>query len=473
VLATIRNEWRVLRRDRALWWLCAAYSVLLAYGSAQSVLRVHARSEQVRAATASYESRWSALRAQADQPAVVWGDWRSPSLVGGPTGFAVTWMPVGSAMVLASAESARSATVRRISVYPVEEEPPLENPLGPAGGVLDLAFVVQWLMPLTLVAALHASVSGDRQLGTWRLIAATAHSPARIVAARLLVPAALIVAMTVGAGSVSMLLATPAHGVALQALFGWTVLIGVYAGFWALVAGAISSRTSTSASSLVALGLVWMAMTWVVPGLIDTAITASHPLPSRLDAHLAARETQRDLENKLPQMMEAVYAKHPDWRPSEAAVTEARRPVPGGPASRDSRRVYAPSLAATEAAKPFAQAVGERRHRMGEAVRRASVLSPPLALQTLADHLAGLSPMHLRGFDTHVADGEARWQAFFAPRIMQLRDMTRSDMDAVPAPGPAMVSAPLDALVWPAAGLIAALAIGAVAYQRGLVRLRS
>jgi ABC-2 type transport system permease protein len=224
VLATIRNEWRLLRRDRAWWWLCAAYSVLLAYGSAQSVARVQARSEQVRAAAADYEARWSALRAATERPAAVWGDWRSPSLVGGPTGFAVTWMPVSSAMVLASAEAARSAPLRRISIYPIDEEPPLENPLAPAGGVLDLAFVVQWLMPLTLIAALHASVSGDRHLGTWRLIAATAASPAPIVGARLLLPAALIVAITAAAATVSMLLAMPPDSGAWLALFGWTVL---------------------------------------------------------------------------------------------------------------------------------------------------------------------------------------------------------------------------------------------------------
>lgn len=462
-----------MQRDRALWWLCAAYCALLAYGCAQSVLRVQARSEQVRAATADYEARWSALRAQAEQPAGAWGDWRSPSLVGGPTGFAVTWMPVSSAMVLASAESARSVTVRRISVYPEDEQPPLENPLGAAGGVLDLAFVVQWLMPLTLLAALHASVSGDRQLGTWRLIAATASSPARIVTVRLLVPAGLIVALTIGAASLAMLFARAPGGVAWSALAGWTLLVCVYAAVWTLLAGAISSRTTVSTSSLVALGLLWIAITWIVPGLVDTAITASHPPPSRLDAHLAARETVRDLENRLPQMMDAVYAKHPEWRPSEAAVAEAKRPVPGGPASRDARRVYAPYLSALDASRPFAEAVAERQRQIEAAVLRASVLSPPLALQTIADHLAGVSPAHLQQFATHVADSEARWRAFFAPRIMQLREMTRSDMEAVPTPGRAVVSPPLDALVWPAAGLLAALVIGAATYRRGFVHLRS
>jgi hypothetical protein len=51
--------------------------------------------------------------------------------------------------------------------------------------------------------------------------------------------------------------------------------------------------------------------------------------------------------------------------------------------------------------------------------------------------------------------------------------MARSDMDSVPTPGPAKVSAPLADLAWPVAGLLAALALGAAAYWHSLGRLRS
>src|SRR5687767_2976659 len=100
MIAVLRNEWRILRRERGLWLLCAAYVLLLGYGCAQSVIRIRALHTQVAAAVEDYERRWAGLRASAEAPGETWGDWRSPSLVGGPTGFSVTWMPIDGLMAL-------------------------------------------------------------------------------------------------------------------------------------------------------------------------------------------------------------------------------------------------------------------------------------------------------------------------------------------------------------------------------------
>lgn len=469
MLGVLRNEWRILRRERGLLVLFAAYAALLGYGSVQSVVRVQALHLQAATAAADYEQRWAGLRRAAAGPAESWGDWRSPSLVGGPSGFAIASLPLDGLAVLSAGESLRLPLVRRISVYPADEEPPLQNPLAPAGGLFDLAFVVQWLLPLIIVVAAHGVVSVDRQLGTWRLVAATTPAPARVLAARLLWPAAVATGLTVLAGATAVLVAGPMpDAVGWLRLLAWCGLVSGQALLWALVAGAVSARAATPAASLTSACLIWIALTWVTPGVLDALVTASVPPPNRVAAHVAGREVERDRDERLPAMLEAIYARHPAWRPSATAVVAASTPVPGGPASRDSRRVYAPALAAAEAAAPLQRAVAERRARTERVVRLGAVLSPALAVQALGDDLAGTSAARFERFARHVAAAEETWRAFFAPRIMRLQEMTRADMDRVPSITSFDEPVSMRDAAWPAGALLLAIALAALAWRRSL-----
>jgi ABC-2 type transport system permease protein len=362
-------------------------------------------------------------------------------------------MPVDGLAALSTGESARQPSVRRISLYRDLDEPPLQNPLAPAGGLFDLSFVIIWLLPLALIAALQGVISADRERGTWRLVAVTADAPGRVLAARLMWPAVMFVGATIAAGAVAVALASPPDTTGWARFAAWGGLVIAYTGFWILCCGAVSSRSATPPVALGALGLLWITLVWVVPGLIDRAIVLVAPPPDGAAAALAVRETGRDLEEKLPQMLEAVYARYPDWRPSPDVVAAARRPVPGGPASRDVRRVYVPELAAVEAAAPFDMAATARRARTEQLVRRLSVLSPALAFQLLGDHAAGTSAERFIAFERHANEAERAWHAFFAPRIMQLRDMTREDLDNLPTPPPFSALPSAAGLAAPLAGV--------------------
>lgn len=454
------NEARILRREPGLWILLAAYVVLLGYGAVQSVDRVRARQAQIVDAAKDYQARWSAMRKSADAPVAAWGDWRSASLVGGPIGFAVTWIPVDGLAALSAGESLRLPSVKRVSIYSSRDEPPLQNPLAPAGGLFDLSFVVIWLLPLTLVAAAHGAVSADRQQGTWPLVAATSPAPWRILLARLAWPATVLAGVTITGGIAAVSLAAPLpDAAAWLRLAAWSGVVVAYIAFWAIATGIATARSANAPMSLVSMGLFWIAMVWIVPSLINAGVSATVPPSNRLDAHLAAREAERDLEHKLPDMVEDIYRQHPDWRPSAEAVAAATKPVPGGPASRDARRVYAPALAAAGAAAPYARAGVARRQRTEQLVRQWSWLSPGLAVQLISDHLAGTSADRFVHFEQHTTDAERTWHAFFASRIMQLRDMTRADMDQVPVPDTFSIRPDTRNILWPLAGLTVALAV--------------
>jgi hypothetical protein len=82
-----------------------------------------------------------------------------------------------------------------------------------------------------------------------------------------------------------------------------------------------------------------------------------------------------------------------------------------------------------------------------------------LAVQLISDHLAGTSADRFVHFEQHTTDAERTWHAFFASRIMQLRDMTRADMDQVPVPDTFSIRPDTRNILWPLAGLTVALAV--------------
>jgi len=435
----IRQELRPLARESSWLIAIAAYSALLLYGSVQSWDRVQAQRVQVSTSAADYESRWRELRKQAEtaQRGGAWADTRSPSLVGGPTGYAVAWLPVDGLAALSPGESLRRSRVHRISIYAAEPEPPLENPLSTAAGPFDISFVAIWLLPLALLMASHGAVSRSRENGTWGLVELSSTRPALVAIIRVMLPASALWLVTVLVAAITVAVAggTSARGWLNYSL--WGVALAGYVLIWALFSLMVNARARTAAGAMLASGIAWLTLVWIVPAGIDALAAAAISPGNRLETHMAAREVQRDLENKLPGMLEQVYARHPGWRPSPEAVAAATKPVPGGPASRDSRRVYVPALAAVEKIEPLRLSLAQRAIRAEDFARRASLFSPVLAQQMIGDTLAGTSSGRFARFESFTKHREELWHAFFAPRILQLREMSIDDIRQVPAAGEA------------------------------------
>jgi len=378
-------------------------------------------------------------------------------------GYAVATLPLGPLAVLGAGESWRAAPTRPVSIYAGDEEPPLENPLAAVGGRFDLAFAVIWLLPLAILVTGHAVVSSDRQEGIWPSVLATGADPVRVLLRRILWPAILLVVVTVAVALASVgaagLPGAPGDGGRLAV---WAAALLAYAAVWVGITAAATSWARTTAVALLSLGLTWLALVWAVPAVVDALALQLHPPPNRWAADVAARESSRDLDADLPAMLEAVYAEHPEWRPSDEEVAAARRPVPGGPASRDARRVYVPARHAAASAAAERATLRAARTAVEAVVATASVTSPALLLQRVLDAVGGASVERYAAFEAVVEQLEVSWHGFFAPRIMRLRDLTAADAAAVPLPARGGVQLPPPVVpVKPLLGLLAwAIGVG-------------
>jgi len=473
-LAVLRLEARRTLRGALVVGTFVVYALMLAYGGVQSVRLVRGLRAQIAAAEADQATRWQSLRAAASQPKTSWSDVRSASLVGGPLGFAAATLRIDRLAVLGAGESARMAPAQRVSLYATDDEPPLENPLAAAGGRFDLPFVITWLLPLTLIVVGHGAISGDRHDGVWAQVLGSGARPEGVLARRVALPASVLVGLTV-IGSLGAVLASGEAAGAGEAvrLSVWLLGVALYAGLWMALTALASIWARSSAVALLALGLTWLTAVWAVPAAIDAAATLRHPVPDRWAGTVAEREMTRDLEARLPAMLDAVYADHPEWRPTDEEVAAARRPVPGGPASRDARRVYVPARVAAAENAVRRQELRTWRQAVEQTVDRASVLSPPLLMQRLADEVSGLSFARFDAFAARVAERETAWHDFFAPLIMRLRDLRPESLAGVPLPAPGGEDVPVSRCPRePLVGLTAWVAIAAAGMARSRARLR-
>lgn len=324
----------------------------------------------------------------------------------------------------------------------------LSNPVLAQYGALDLAAVVALLIPLMAIGWCAGAVQDDRELGIWRMACAQAahpwqafHAALAIRAAALWLPAGLACgfAMTIDAGMA-----------AWQGVLWWTLCLAAYTGFWVALCGALARWPISSAASLLTGLILWLLLTYAVPASLETLAAARHPMPSRLAAIVELRRAQQDAEVRMPELLKAWYADHPDAAPR----------IAGGhtwPVTFLPRFAYQ-----DEQIRPLMRRFDQQRLAQAAFLERWAWLSPPLALLQTSDYLAGISAAHHTAFMDAVDQYEQAWRDFFVPRVMSYRGLAPQDyahiplFDVVARPSASAMPAVLGKLL-PVTGVLIAL----------------
>jgi ABC-2 type transport system permease protein len=183
------------------------------------------------------------------------------------------------------------------------------NPEVALPGRFDFAFVLIYLTPLFVIALLHDLVSGERQSGRLRMLAAMPGA-ARMWRRRVLLRYALLLACLVLPALAGMAHAAPGWGAA----GGVLAVTAAYLAFWtgiALLVGASGMRPVTHATALVG---VWAVLTLVLPSLANGVLGRAIPVHQGVDLMLAQRELVHGAWDvpRAPTMAR-FYAGHPAW----------------------------------------------------------------------------------------------------------------------------------------------------------------
>lgn len=294
----------------------------------------------------------------------------------------------------------------------------LTNPVLDQIGAMDLAAIVILLMPLAAIGLCAGVVQEDRERGTWRMVISQSARPGRPFAVSLGIrTAALFIPAAVACGLAMVL---DAGSAAWPAVAWWSLCLGAYACFWVAVCGLIALFPISSAASVLLSLTVWLLLTFAVPAGLESIAAARDPIPSRLVAVVQLREAQQDAEVRMPELLDAWYARHPDWPPLH--IGDHTWPVTFLPRFEHQ----------DEQLRPLMRKFDQQRLAQAGYLERRAWLAPPMSLLLIADHLAGISALRYATFVSDVDRYEQAWRSFFVPRVMSYRGLSVDDYQHIP-----------------------------------------
>ncbi|MEP4883145.1 ABC transporter permease, partial [Maribacter dokdonensis] len=162
-----------------------------------------------------------------------------------------------------------------------------ENPSLLMSGNLDLGFVIIYLFPLVLIAMTFNLYSEEKELGTWRILAAQTSGKAQFLFKKLLVRILFVFAVLI----FLMILASTILQIPMNANFWAIFLLSVlYILFWSALCFWMVSFLKNSSFNALALISIWVVLTILFPALVNNYVINTYQVPEALDAMVEQRD---------------------------------------------------------------------------------------------------------------------------------------------------------------------------------------
>lgn len=206
--------------------------------------------------------------------------------------------------------SVQSVTIRALEGQKYDADP--TNPANLLLGNVDFSFVLIYLFPLLIIAFTYALISGEREAGTWALVAVQSRQLLGFVGRLFLIRLAVLLAVLLLLSGLAVVLL----GIPLDGSF-W-LFLGTSVGyilFWFSVCFWVASLQRRSSTNAILLLGVWLALLVVLPAGINTYLTARYPVPEAQATTLAQRKGYHekwDIDKTAT--LEKFYAHYPQFR---------------------------------------------------------------------------------------------------------------------------------------------------------------
>jgi ABC-2 type transport system permease protein len=434
-LRLIRYEWRNFTADRAPLVVALFMAVAIAYAAYNGSRWVGFQQQAIASALSEEHGRLNGIRAEipkveaGEKTVSAFADPRLPQSLGRNMGLRYAVMPPAPLAALAIGQSDlypyyfKVSTNNRQSFVSSDE---IENPVHLLAGRFDLAFVILYLFPLFILAFSYNLVSGDKESGTLALALSQPVSLHRIVLARVLLRAAFVIALTVLLSIAGVVLggANLTDESAIARLAFWIAASVAYGAFWFALSIATNALGRSSATNAIALAGLWLLFLVVIPSVLNAAVKAVYPVPSRVELIQSMRVAGEEATRNGSQLLARFMEDHPELAP----------PQKKGEATHDYGTLLVALNDATErSVQPVmdrfdAQVAGQQR-----IVDRLRYLSPAIVLQAAFNDLAGAGPSRYRHFLRQTEEYHRRWRDFFTPRILRGQRIVVADIDKLPA----------------------------------------
>lgn len=280
----------------------------------------------------------------------------------------------------------------------------IDSPLALALGRFDLAFVIQTLLPLLVIALGYGILAEERSLGLDRVLAVQQVPSSRLLGARLLARASVLLLPLLLVFAWLWLAAgehVPDPAERMQRLaWALALILGYLAFWWALLAW-IGTWRLREGQTLLTLLAAWVLLVLAIPALAGLVARQMHPPPSRFELIAAARVQEIDGIKRGAALLGDYVHDHPELD------TEASADLPGWAGN-----LFLTSRLVDQAVAPVVQDFDNALAAQQASVTRWQFLSPALMLQRGLMSVAGSDEHRRAAFSAqaraHLADFRER-----------------------------------------------------------------
>lgn len=415
----MRHELRVMIADRTLPAIAMLFSILLLYGFFTGLHETRQREavakslvERVAKTNADNVVLWRKVMSR-EQPPERFANPVDPASIGGSMGAQYAILPTLALSPVAAGQSDMLADYYQVTIgsrAEFMEAGEIESPWKLLSGQFDLAFVLIYMFPLFIFAISFNMLSVERDQGTLRMLLSQPLTLPRLVLAKTLVRAGVIIGLAVLVPALALLITrySVLDGAVLVVLALWVVLVVAYGLFWFALSALINSLGRASATNALLLIGTWVLLVLVVPVVLNLAVSQAHPAPSRTDLATQTRLVTIDGLNRYENLFSQEYVDQP----------EALLP-------RNGRLEVAPRMRAYYLMEEFVDqrlaAVLARFDRQLAAqqvlVDQLSFISPAIVANEGMASLAGNGTRRYERFKQQVIVFHQSWRGYFVPRV--------------------------------------------------------
>jgi ABC-2 type transport system permease protein len=376
----------------------------------------------------------------------------------------------------------------------IPSAPQADNPVKTMLGNFDLAFVIVYITPLLIIGMSFNLISAERESGVLGLLLAAPLSLNRLLAAKLVLRAMLVLCGTLIITIIVALLARMnwLEKSILLKLTLWLATMLLYQSFWFAVALFVNSLGKSSVVNAVTLAVCWLGIAILIPACSFLARNV-YPVPSPTELREAKRDAimqvgvdlwsegvqELDDENSRTSRLVATFlAENPDLKIAETPLPNQKFSWAFLPDVRNSRepwhsRIYpqrfplvreARSAAIEKLIKPLQDRVDYQHAHQDQMFDWLRISSPALLCQFVLEYVSGTSSAQHDEFMKQVEHNHHEWRRFFVKQTLTGDLIRPDDYNHFPYfhyEGESIGSV-LTSIAWPLAaiGILAAIAAG-------------
>jgi ABC-2 type transport system permease protein len=299
----------------------------------------------------------------------------------------------------------------------------VESPLSLLAGRFDFAFVIVYLLPLLIIALSYNLLSSEKENGTLVLALSQPLSLRTLMIGKVLLRLSLVLGLVVAL----CVLGFFASGMRFNApgMLGrfslWVIVAAAYAMFWFVLAAGVNALGRSSETNATAFTCLWLVFVLILPALLNLAVSAASPVPSRMQYVSSLRAAENAASQIANKLLASYYSDHPDLSANGAAA------VPEW-----ARKYYLVQREIEDQTTSILTDYESRLDRQQALVQKFRFLSPAIIAQEALNEIAGAGLTRQRRFVAQTREFLVAWQTQLSPKLFAGARLQPAEYDALP-----------------------------------------